>query len=194
MTRTITSKQTIAFWKYMSKKYGTTAVPKAGAVEMQGAATMLALMGIMDAKKFLSKYTTTLGDRIYVPFEIGNAANCPLVDQVAICVHEHVHVQQFSSINFIWDYCLDSSKRATHECRAYVASMEMVYFFTGKCPSPTRIAKQLVAYNCTMDDVEYATKFLTTTAHIIRRGGVVTPESKVAISWFGKLSRTRVRT
>ena len=192
----LTESQVVGLWKYMTKKYGTVVVSKARADEMQAAAAALALMGIMDAKTFLSEYTTTIGKRIYVPFEVGNASDCSLYSQVQICVHEHVHVRQFKDDKalFFLQYCLDSSKRASFECEAYVASMEMIFQITDVCPSPAKTASLLKAYGCNKSDVNVAAVYLKAASSVIKKGGVITPESKIALSWLHKnVLKTRSR-
>lgn len=167
----------------MTRKYGTTVKTK-DAIEMQIIGAALALMGIMDRETFVRNFTITLGHGIYPNFLVGDPSWIPLISQVAVCVHEHVHVRQFHSADFAWDYCLDSSKRTLHECEACRASMEMAYWFTGKCPTPASIVKKLGAYNLTDDDLAFAGTWLTKAAAIVRKGGIVTPESKVAIAWL----------
>jgi hypothetical protein len=60
-----------AFWDFMTREYGSRAISKANAVEMKLAAQALGLMGVLDTEAFLRDYTTTIGRRIYVPFEPG---------------------------------------------------------------------------------------------------------------------------
>ena len=82
-----------AFWEFMPHEYGTRAIAKANAVEMKLAAQALGLMGVLDAEAFLRDYTTTIGRRIYVPFEPGREdGGWSLWGQLAVCVHEHQHV------------------------------------------------------------------------------------------------------
>jgi len=173
------------FWKYMCRRYGTKVVSKANAVEMQAVAGALAAMGIMDAKKFMEKYTTTVGNTIYVPFYPGNIET-DLVAQVAICAHEHVHVRQFKGIDYAADYLLSSSKRALYEAEAYRATMEMFYPFIGTFPAASALAKGLKAYACTPEDIEVAKTYLEKAAAVIRKGGIITPESQVALAWLKK--------
>ena len=182
-THTITSAQTVAFWKYMCRKYGTTVKAKT-APEMQVIGAALAAMGIMDRERFVRDFSITLGHGIYPNFVVGDASKVSLIAQGGVCVHEHVHVRQFHSADFVWDYCLDSSKRTLKECEAYRASMEMAYWFTGKCPAPSSIVGKLGSYNLTEDDLAFAAEWLMKAAAIVRKGGIVTPESKVAIKWL----------
>jgi hypothetical protein len=181
-----------AFWSYMCKHYGTTAVNKPKSAEMKIAAHALELMGIMDASDFLSEFSTTVGERIYIPFKPGDTFKVSLVDQAAICVHEHVHVRQFKHAQFIGEYCLDSSKRALYECEAYRASMETSFYLVKDYPSPKAIAESLKAYNCNEKDRMFAKKYLTQASAIVRRGGVVTPETKVAKAWLEKVALSAI--
>ena len=50
-----------AFWAHMSARYNTKIVDKASACEMQIAAWFLEKIGVLDAERFLSRYTTTIG-------------------------------------------------------------------------------------------------------------------------------------
>jgi hypothetical protein len=184
-TRTITADQTVAFWRYMCRKYGTKVRNREDAGEMQVIAAVLASMDIMDAKKFLTRYTQTLGHRIYPCFEIGDPGRVALAEQAIICVHEHVHVRQFHSADFVWDYCLDSSKRTLHECEAYRANMELAFWFSGRCPAPRGYVKTLLDYQVSQDDQAFALTYLTKAAEVVKRGGIVTPEAQVAVRWLG---------
>ena len=184
MTRTITGDQTNAFWRYMCRKYGTQVKEKT-APEMQVIGAVLASMGIMDREKFARDFSITLGHSIYPNFDVGDATKMALISQVGICVHEHVHVRQFHKADFVWDYCLVSSKRAAAEVEAYRATMEMAYWFTGRCPSPVTLANKLRSYACTEDDVAYAQTYLDRSVPIIKKGGIITPEAQVAIKWLG---------
>lgn len=174
-----------SFWKYFCKKYGTRVVVKAEAVEMQVVAEALATMGIMNATRFLKDFTTTLGRNIYTPFIPGNCvstADC--ISQIAICVHEHVHVRQFKDPAYAAEYLGSSSKRALHEAEAYRASMEMLYLLSGRMPRADVLAAKLKNYACTSADVEVVRVYLRKAAIVVRGGGLVTPESIVAKKWL----------
>jgi hypothetical protein len=183
MTKLITSEDTQDLWHYMCQKYGTIVVNKASASEMRVIAAALSAMGIMDAKTFMKKYTTTIGDRIYPSFEIGDENGpVPLIWQVSACVHEHVHVRQFKEADFTVEYCLDSGKRTRFECEAYRASMEMEYWCYGKCSLPAVYIRSMKGYALDEEDIAYARNFLGQAYRIICKGGITTPETKVAIA------------
>jgi hypothetical protein len=151
---------------------------------MRAIGAMLAAMGIMDAADFLARYTTTLGHRIYPCFTVGDPATMPFPDQAAVCVHEHVHVRQFEVASFAGEYCACGGLRTQFECEAYRATMEIAFWFSGKCPATTTILRALKGYALGADDLAFARVYLDKAAAVIRRGGVVTPEAKVAIAWL----------
>lgn len=185
MSAKLSGEDVTAFWKFMCKKYGTRAVSKADAVEMRAVSGALAAMGIMDEKEFLKSYTTTVGNTIYVP-TVPGGPDADLVSQVAICVHEHVHVRQFKDPLYSVSYLASSPNRTIYECEAYRATMEMVYALTGKCSRSVVLARGLKNYACTQADIEVAQIYLGKAASVIKKGGVVTPESKVALAWLRK--------
>lgn len=108
-----------ALWDFMTREYGTRVIAKANAVEMQLVAQALGLIGVLDPEAFLRDYTTTLGRRIYVPFEPGRATEGrSLWGQLAVCVHEHQHVEQLDRegwFKFAGKYLLSSAGRAAFE-------------------------------------------------------------------------------
>ena len=181
------------FWKYMHKKYGTSVVNKGNSKEMKLIDAVLSIIGVMDKGDFLDKFTTTIGHKIYVPFTIGDDTMVSLESQVATCVHEHVHVRQFKETGFAWEYLMDSSKRAVFECEAYRATMEMWFYLKSDYPTPKSISDSLKAYNCTAKDRAFAKKYLQKTSAIVRRGGVVTAESKTAKKWLEKRTSEETR-
>lgn len=184
MTHEITTEQTKAFWKYITKKYKTHVKNKSDSDEIKLIASLLSIAGIMDADKFLNNYTQTLGSNIYPNFTVGDPGKVPLDLQAAVCIHEHVHVRQFRSADFVWGYCINSAKRTLYECEAYRANMEIGFWFTGKCQTPSSIVKAMKGYNLTNDDLKFAQEYLTKSAAIIKQGAVMTPESQVAIAWL----------
>jgi hypothetical protein len=72
----VTSDQVKKFWVYMCRKYKCRVIDKNSAEEMRIVAWALDAMGVQNKKVFMTKFTTTLGDRIYVPFEIARMPAC----------------------------------------------------------------------------------------------------------------------
>ena len=172
----------------MVHEYGTRVIAKANALEMKAAAYALGLMGVLDAEAFLRDYTTTIGRRIYVPFEPGRDADgWSLWGQLAVCVHEHQHVEQLDRdgwLKFAGKYLLSSAGRAAYEAEAYRCDMELHFWRTGEVLDPKTLAAKLKHYACTSTDVEVAEKALTMSAATVRRGGIVNRASQKAIAWL----------
>jgi len=176
----ITSTQVKEFWRYMSYRYDTRVIEKRKSLLMKIVAWLFQLLRIMKSETFMLGYTTTVGYRIYVPFVPGRTAiGHSLRAQVATCVHEHVHTREVEL-----SYLFNSRKRTRSECEAYRATMEVAYWFTGRCPDPARMAARLGAYRCTLDDIAFAEAYFTKAAEGIKRGDVITPESQVAFTWW----------
>ena len=178
------------FWTYMTGLYGTEVIDKENAIEMQVVAQVLGFAGIMDADDFLSKYTTTIGKRIYVPFEIGTESeDWSLWDQILVCVHEHEHVEQFNREGALWfasKYLFSTAGRAAYEAESYRCDMEIDFWHTGQVINPVALAAKLVDYGCTSIDIEVAEKVLVISAEMVKRGGVVNLASVNALAWLNE--------
>ena len=79
----------------MQDHFRTSVINKSSALEMQLVARGLEALGIQRKDRFLKNFTTTIGRRIYTPFEVGSPkGGWDLWHQIVICVHEHQHVVQ----------------------------------------------------------------------------------------------------
>ena len=61
-----------AFWRFMQDHFRTSVINKRSALEMQLVARGLEALGIQSKDRFLKNFTTTIGRRIYTPFEVGS--------------------------------------------------------------------------------------------------------------------------
>ena len=194
----ITNKQVQVFWKYMAKKYNFKIVTKQDSDEMKLVGWFLDQIGVQKKKEFLNTYTTTIilgGWRcVYVPFEIGVGGRDDLIRQIAVCVHECQHVVQADRETAQpIKYLSSDASRAFYEADAYRANMEIVWFFTGKLLSPAILANQLKGYSIGKADRRIVEKHLIIASKVVKRGGVITGPSKVAIRWW-KAQNMRVRS
>lgn len=182
----LTGKNVKAFWAYMCKKYNCTVIDKKSADEMKIVAWFLDLMDITDDSEFLDKYATTIGRRIYVPFEIGKGNYWQLLQQVAVCVHECQHVVQYSrdKSKFVFSYLYSDAARTHYETDAMRCNMEMYWFFTSRLLSASSLANKLRYYGVGSADRRVAKKHLVISGEVVKRGGVVMGPSKVAIKWW----------
>jgi len=175
-------------WRHMTRTYGTRVVDKDKAWEMRLVAAVLARMGIVDRREFMRRYTTTIGKRIYVPFDIGNSdARYDLWGQITVCVHEHQHVEQLLRdgwLKFMGRYLLSSAARATYEAEALRSNLELTFWRFGRIPDLGRLARKLSDYACSDADIAMVERMLELSAETVRRGGVVNRASQKAIAWL----------
>jgi hypothetical protein len=178
-----------AFWRHMSERFDTTTVNKQESTEMQLVAHALDLLGILDRDRFLTHFTTTIGRRIYAPFEVGNPqGGWDLWSQVVICVHEHQHVVQHDrdGVAFEAMYLTDRASRARYEAEAYRSNVEMHFWRYGATPSTRRLAELLFDYGCRKEDVEVVAQSLALSAVSVRRGAVMNEATRAAFDWLGQ--------
>lgn len=189
----VTGKQVRAFWRYMCKRYRCKVIDKDSAEEMQIIGWALDAMGIQDKDVFLKKFTTTLGNRIYIPFEIGVGTQKQLISQIATCVHECQHVVQYrrNEAQFVSNYIFSDASRAHYEADALRTNMEMYWFLTGRLLKPGSLANTLKYYGVRKGDIRVTRKHLAISAEVVKRGGVITGPSKVAIAWWKRQNRKK---
>lgn len=154
-----TPHRTIVFWNAMCKRYGTRVIPKRDAVEMRLAGRGLELLRIMTHERFMSRYTTVWGTRIYPWFTIGRGDADSLWKQIVVCTHEHQHVEQFRREGlprYAARYGLSTRERARLEAEAYCCNFELHWWRTGELLDPDSVSKILFDYGCSQDDVDLA--------------------------------------
>ena len=174
-----------AFWAFLTAHYGTTVLDKSNAVEMALVGSFLDQIGVMDKARFLARYTTTLGRRIYTPFVPGEGPD--LWHQMVIAVHEHQHVAQLDRdgwLAFTTGYLLRTATRARYETEAYRTHLELAFWRTGTVPSARDLAAKLRNYGCTENDVLVAEKVLRLSEPAIRHGAALAATTRVALSWL----------
>lgn len=181
-----------AFWAYMSEAYGSTIVPKATASEMKLVAAFLDALKIQDEETFMKRFTTTIGKRVYTPFEIGVPNEFySLWGQVRVCVHEHQHVEQGERegwAEFDIKYVTSASFRAGFEAEAFGCDMEMEYWHQGSALNLEQFAQDrplvLKSYGCSDEDIEQARQMLSIRAGVIGQGVIETASARRAIAWL----------
>lgn len=176
-----------AFWHHMSVRFDTTTVNKRDAAGMQLVAHALDLLGILDRERFLTRFTTTIGRRIYAPFEIGSPqGGWDLWSQVVICVHEHQHVVQHDreGLSYETSYLTSRAARARFEAEAYRTNLEMHFWRHRAIPSTRRLAELLLDYGCRREDVEVVAQSLALSAMSVRRGAVMNEATRAAFDWL----------
>jgi len=182
----LTSQLVQDFWHDLLQRYGGRVVSKQDSHEMQLVAQFLDTIGVVDRDVFMQRFTTTLFDRIYIPFDLGVEGNgWTLWDQVVVAAHEVVHVQQFhdAPATFVLGYLFNRSDRATYEAQAYGANLELWRWCNGHV-DVNALASSLGSYGLTADHVAYAAAYLATLDDVLRQGGTVAPTAHWTIEWL----------
>lgn len=176
-----------AFWRFMQEHFHTSVVNKRDALEMQLVAQALDALGVQSRERFLRNFTTTIGRRVYTPFEVGvPRGGWDLWSQVIVCVHEHQHVVQHDreGLSFEVSYLADRAARARWEAEAYRSNLELQFWRTGTTPSAQRTASVLKDYGCRDGDIEVTAKSLALSAISVRKGAVINEATHVALGWL----------
>src|SRR5262249_6579697 len=154
----------------------------------QVVAGVLGALGIVNREDFLRRFATTIGKRIYLPFDVGDAAQgWSLWGQVMVLTHECQHIVQYNAngpLGFSWRYLTNTAARAAFEAEAYRCQLELQWWRTRTLLSPAELAGSLRSYGVTEADVQVAQKTLEMSAETLKRGGIVNQASKVAIAWL----------
>ncbi len=185
----ISPQEVQAFWSFMQGHFRTSSINKGDAIEMELVAQLLDALGIQSRERFLRSYTTTIGRRIYTPFEVGvPRTNWDLWSQVVICVHEHQHVVQHDREGVVYElaYLADRAARAQWEAEAYRSNLELHFWRHGTVPRARPIAERLAEYGCRPIDIDVVTKALTLSSFFIRGGAIVNEATHVALGWLNE--------
>lgn len=153
-------------WDWLARKYNAKVVAKASSWEMKTAAMFLGLANIAHPVDFMSRYATTLGSTIYLPYRPGI---CPAGStwsawkQILNAAHEFMHVLQWrgGKIEYLWDYTTSTQRRAMIECECYATAYEVCAWAKVAAPSPYSIAAKLADYACKPENVVEAEARLT---------------------------------
>lgn len=184
----VTPEQVKAFWAFMSDKYGTSAKSKIDADEMKVVSQVLGTLGIVDQKAFMSRFVTTIGKTIYIPFTIGEANETwSLWGQIQVCAHEHQHVIQAIQAGeamFFARYLLDKTYRATYEAEGYRTNMALTWWATKAKPDITPYIKSIKSYGIDQPNVDFFERVLAMSIPVIKAGGVPDEAARVTIKWL----------
>lgn len=173
-------------WKYMSNMYGSKIISKKDSSFMNVIGWALGVMGIQDKDKFMSRYTTTIGNTIYVPFEIGVEGEFhSLYSQIVICVHEHQHIQQskvMGSMNYNVSYLLNKDERTRLEAEAYRSSLELSWYYFKNIPNTRMVAETLLNYGLNNSHVNTCQAALDSASRSVKAGLVLNQATRVGLS------------
>lgn len=175
-------------WRHMLIRFRAKRLLKSRSLDMAIVARALAVMKILDADRFLSGYATTIGRRVYTPFDPGVPhPQWSLWDQIVVCAHEMQHVVQFGRdgvFGYYWPYLSSSAKRSHFEAEAYRSAFELSWWRFRALPTPHDVAQNLRGYSVSDVDVRVTETMLRMSAFSIGRGAVINEASRAAIDWL----------
>jgi len=177
------------YWAFMAQKYGSEVIDKDDSDLMQMVAGFLDLIEVQDKKLFMENYTTTIGDNIYIPFDLGVAGLYNLWDQIETGAHEHQHIIQLhreGPLKFSLEYLASKKHRAWYEAEAYRCDMEIYFWRTGRIMSPGQLANRLKNYGVDQGDIDFMEQYFEASAMTIQEGGIISEASQVTIEWLEK--------
>lgn len=180
-----------AFSALMRKKTGSSVFDRNTRASFDQAIAFAKAIGAPNPEAYLKSYAFTLGRIIWYPFDVEKPeaiGNWTLPWQLITIAHEHVHVRQWDAYQgppFASDYVLDSEARAMRwEAEAYTTTLELAPLLYGFEPDVVPIANGLTAYGCLPGDIRGALRVLQVNQGIVRRGGIINPESRELISFL----------
>jgi len=175
------------FWSHMSKRFGAFPIKKCISPLMRGIGTVFDTAGVVASDKFAHDYATTIGTRIYVPFEIGEDGPWSLWSQMVVCAHECQHIIQSRKLGwgtFSLAYLASKTVRTKLEGEAYATSIELNGWRFGSWQPVPSIARRLAAYNLDEEHVTMAEELLSAHEALVRKQGWATEAGKEAISFL----------
>ena len=178
------------FWAASLARWDTTRIDKANAAEMKLVAEVLGLLGVLNQQDFLRRFTTTVGTRIYTPFDPGvPTPEWALWSQITVCVHEHHHVWQdraAGGLGFEWAYLTSSAQRAQYEAEAYRTNMVMDWRYQGRMLDPKVLAALLKNYGCSAVDIAVVEKMLALSIPAIKAGAMASDVCRWSATWLDR--------
>ncbi len=170
MTQQLTPRLVRDFYRAGLSTYGAHTKNKHDADAMVLTGHFLDLIGVLDKKDFMDRFTTVLLDTVYTPFIIGVPDDhFSLWDQISILVHELTHVTQHDAnrASFWLKYLADKSARAHYEAQAYGADLEMHIWRYGKPYDMRARIQSLEHYGLEPEHIDAAYVELQTYADIV---------------------------
>lgn len=181
----ITSDLTKKFHRYMMKTYHFDIIDKPNAYEMQIAARFVSQFTSIGYEDFLKKYSTTVGNRVYIPYTIGKGNHYQLFNQICTITHEARHVKDFRrNPADMGHYLICQRKRTEIEYRAYSTYLYLYWWRYGKLPNIWKVAQKLSNYGVGAEHVKVMYKCLRMQTPIIKRDRIANSVAKTAITWL----------
>lgn len=181
-------------WGHLEDEHRSKVIPKAESWIMKIASRISARRTSMTREEFLTNYATTIGRRIYLPFELGvDAPRWSLRTQALLGTHEHTHVVQWRErpMRFWYRYATDTRARALYEAEAYLTEYETAFVLgLNDLHAPEHRVQSLHSYGLKDGDIEAAREYLLD--YVTMDGHL--RNDKITTTVGQKLARWRART
>jgi len=181
-------------YAHLAETYGARVVPKAGSSLMSAAGWGLGALRtigfrVPDPAAFASRYVTTIGSTVYVPYEVGvESGPWTRWVQIETIAHECEHVAQRRRMGASYEvaYLTSTRERAHLEADAYRCNLELHHWRHGRVPAglPGVLAASLRDYGCSDADVAVTERHLRASAVSVRQGAVVSEAAYHALRWL----------
>jgi len=183
-----TSHEVKALWRHFQVMYHSHVMPKAQAWQMRFAARFLNATRILDRERFMTCYTTVVGRRIFVPFEVGVVTGRrSLWSQIVTVTHEHQHIVQLNrdgAPRFMAAYLLSPRARARYEADAYACHLALHYWRFHELLPTRPIVERLRDYACRGADLDVAQHHLDRVVQQLSQRTWPNQATRDAIVWL----------
>ncbi len=169
--------------------FGATVVDKRTAVEMHFAARVLRGLGVVCCDHFLHHFASTLGRRIYLPFEVGTPADgFALWGQVVAITHACQRVAQYDTLGIVRSVLARlGTARGLHTRRdeeAYRTVLELQFWRLGRLATARELAFAVKSLGATEADVDCADAAIDRYEDRVELGAVATHAGRFAVDWL----------
>ena len=186
----LTSEKVKKFYQIMQDHYHIKIKQKDDAWYMKGIGYFLEVFGDITEKDFMENFTTTLGEWVFLNFEIGNEKQKKLVNQVSLLIHELVHVKDYREEAIIMPilYLSQNGEKSIYEARAWSANIEFRYRANGSYkPNFDSFGEKFRKYGGNSDDKKVIAKALESDFLMIEQGIKISPIVRHAIEVLKEL-------
>ena len=188
MKREMTEEELIAWADWLAKLFNSSFFSKEEE-EMKIVSEFLDTLGIIDKETFLKRCSTTIGNRIYLHFRIGDPAY-PYAYQRSLIVHELTHSFDYSrlGIEFMARYADPAERAEKWEYRGYLAQITMEYKCDGIIPDTRALSQNLVTYYaCKQENADTMKVLLDVGFEAVVNGGEIGPVEQQALGRLREL-------
>lgn len=181
----LTKEKTIEVAKFLTEFYGAKIIKKSDAKEMKLVAKVVSKFTKIKSDEFMKDYSTTIGNRIYLNFEIGDESK-PFEDQLGTLFHELGHVLQTKTdVMMPILYLASVSDRAKYEAECWALNMEWKRYL-GQPYNIQKYAERILNYGGSKNHVTMIASLLEAHEMMHNQGLSVLPIVKTAIQYFTK--------